>query len=222
MTPSREASAAETERAGELFRNPFHHDLAVGARVVLAPRDVLAVGPKLGCPLEEIREVAVGQPVDRLAHRPLRRVDVSLRDGVSDVAAARVQQQPEKAVVAVHAHLEEVVAAPERAELVEGLLHQRGGGDVRLSRSARPIQGGREGLLLLLESDRDLPLDRVPQLPATPPLEPFRGDGRLARHHAAADVDADGRRAHGALRGDDAADRRADAEMDVRHGRDVT
>ena len=47
------------------------------------------------------------------------------------------------------------------------------------------------------------------------------GDVELGGDHAAADVDADRRRDHGALRRDHRAHRRADADVCVRHERDV-
>ena len=74
------------------------------------------VGVELGCALDEVCEVAVGQvdPVRRAVVG--RRLDVVLGDLVADAARTGVQEQPD-AVVLVEGDLDEVVARAQRAEL---------------------------------------------------------------------------------------------------------
>src|SRR5262249_54491413 len=172
----------EAEGEGELPQDPVHHDLAVLPRVALAPLDVLAVLAELRRPGEEIGEVGIGQAVGEPLHGSLRLADVDLGDGLSDVAAPRMEQRPEHSVVLVPADLDEVIASAERPELVECLVHELPGRRVGLVAPSHPRHRGFEGLALLLEADRYLPLDRVAELLQAARVEAAGRDGGPSGH----------------------------------------
>jgi hypothetical protein len=138
--------AAERERGdrpglAERLQGRLHHQLAVVARVVLGPLDRLDVVAEVLGALRQIREVLVGQVDHPALHLPLGEGDEVRADAVADPARARVQHDPH-VLALVEAHLDEVVAGPERAE-VHGVFAFSIAGcfaTMRSKRSARPAQ----------------------------------------------------------------------------------
>jgi hypothetical protein len=136
-----------------------------------------------------------------------------------------VQHQPHAAPL-VDAQLAEVVAAAHRAELFARIArrHARCTADdflIALAEPRFPRTAGRCRRIAV----RGLPhrnhlFERVAHA-AQVRREIVGGQCQLLRDHAAADVDADRGRNDRTDRGDDAADRRALAHVDVRHDRDV-
>ena len=131
------------------------------------------------------------------------------------------------ALLFVEAHLDEVVAAAERAELLR---------PVRLAPHALADAG------MLLQDPRQVFLERLGRIApvvvlaeahrhvagdlSEHPIQAFliqiiSGKGKASCHHAAADVHADRRGDDGVLRWDHRADRCANAEVHVGHRRDV-
>src|SRR5581483_7237748 len=168
-----------------------HHLGAVGARVVLCPADRLDIIIEVPRTFGEIGEVPIRQMQLRALRVAARELDEVRADGVADAAAARMQHHPH-ALRFVQAHLDEMVAAAERAELVH---------PARLLADAFLYAG-----MLLDDAPKAL-------------VEALRRMG--ARIAVLVAVDADRRRNDRLLRRNDRADGRADAEMHVGHGGDM-
>ena len=210
-----------------------HHHLAVVAGELLRPGNGGHIVLEQRLAFLEPGQVLVGQwpgqlaPVERLA----RPGDEMRADAVADAAAARMQHGPH-ALLLVEAHLDEVVAAAERAQvrhalrladrrvLLLQLLEALGQAAV----GEQPAHRVRHAVLpAALQADaavRHRRLDAAAQLGEV--VGQVAGGKRgTHRHHAAADIDADGGRHDGAAGGDDGADGGALAQMHVRHDRHV-
>jgi hypothetical protein len=209
------------------FEHELHHLLAVRPRVVLRPADRLDVVIEVRRALGEVSEVAVGQ-IDLLGVF-LRQLDEVGADRVADAAAAGVQHHPD-APGFIEAHLDEVVAAAQRAELQRPV---RVPADA-LADAGMPLQNFSEGLaetlrcvaaraalVVLREANRHVAADLVEHAFQAFLVEIVRLQRQPRGHHAAADVDPDRGRNDGAQRRDHRADRGAYAKVHVRHGRDM-
>ena len=140
---------------------------------------------------------------------------------VADATAARVQHDPH-ATTLVDAELEEVVPRAERPELLRGAVSLLGGELGRRLVLGQPtVRVARRPVVAAPHTRGDRVLD-----PAEQRLE--RVGELVLRHvelggdHAAPDVDADGRRDHGARRRDHGADRRALPDVRIGHEGHVT
>ena len=158
-----------------------------------------------------------------------RQVDEIRGQRVADAAAARMEHDPD-AVGFIEADLDEMVAAAQRADLVHPLrelaerLQQL---RVHLSQCLEPrFEGPRrhdQGPVIgvLGPAHRDIARNLVEDALQGAFVELPRLQRQPAGHHAAADIDPDRRRDDRPARGDHRADRRTDAEMDIRHRRHV-
>ena len=209
---------------GELAHHPVHHLLAVEQGESLRPAELGDVAVELGRALDQVGEVGVRQRDPPRLHRRLGDLDVRLGDLVADAPAARVQEQPDR-VRLVEADLDEVVAAAQRAELqlpVAGVRRrvEAGLGCQRLELGDARL-GGRDDLAVVgAGRGRHGPLDLLAQGPAVG-RQVGRRELRAHGDHAAADVDADGGRHHGAERRDHRPDGGAEAQVGVGHQREV-
>jgi hypothetical protein len=92
------------------------HRRAVRHGVVLAPDHVAQIRTAGAAVDQQVVQVGVGRVDAAQAHLPLRQTVVVVGDDLADMAASRVDNDPE-GVLVVGAQLDEVVAAAERAEL---------------------------------------------------------------------------------------------------------
>ena len=76
-------------------------------------------------------------------------------------------------------------------------------------------------VVMLGTSYRHIATDLVKDLLQRPLIDVIRRDAQATGHHAATDIHADGGRNNGLVRGDHRTDGRTDAQMHVRHGRDM-
>ncbi len=218
--------APELQRDG--LHQRVHHRLALGISVPLRPEHVLQVRFGLLCANHQVREIAVFEGNALRRAGILRDPDVRCGEQVADSARAGVQQQPDLSA-RIFGNLDEVVARAERAELDECLVAQVG----RAPDERRVIDAGREPVVL----DESFRLRERPfvagadargdQLSNILEDSSFLADEvvpldvRLHGNHPAANVDADGVGHDRLLRLERAADRRAEAEVGIRHKREV-
>ncbi len=208
-----------------------HHHLAVGLRELLRPAHRADVVAEVLRAFLEIGEVRVGQ-VGLVLHRVLlRQFDEHGADRVAHAARTRVQHEPHETHF-IQADLDEVVARPERAQVlvVVGVLQLRvvaaDLGEVGLEfRPGRVDHLGRvlpraDVAALGRAAVRHGGLDRGTQR-AQVVRQVLGAQRGLAGHHPAADVDADRGRDDRLQRRDHRAHRRADAQVHVGHRRDV-
>src|SRR5438552_1021373 len=206
-----------------------HHEPAIREREVLRPAHGLHVVVEVRRALFEVREVFVGKIGQVLSHVLLGQLDEVRADLVTHSARAAVEHEPH-VVGLVQAHLDEVVACPEGAEMhdVVRVLDLPVLARDRLEPRLEPLPG------LELRRRRVLPrtlvaaarrtavrhsaLDRRAHL-AQVVRQVARGQRSTDRRHAAPDVDADGGRDDGPDGRDDAADGRSHTPVDVRHRR---
>eukprot|EP00754_Rhynchopus_humris_P044062 Rhum_TRINITY_DN3760_c0_g1::Rhum_TRINITY_DN3760_c0_g1_i1::g.11956::m.11956 len=222
--------------AAECVEHGLHHELAVLLRVLLRPADGFDVVVEVVAAFADVGEVLVGEVAEVLAHVLLRKLDEREADCVAHAARPRVQHKPHL-VVLVEVHLQEVVARPQRPQVVVVVRERQ----PRVPRR-QPVEAGLQVLLphllhtvrrrappparveaplpVVRAAVRDEHLDVRAQL-AQRVGEVVRGQRRLRGDHAAADVDADGA-------GDDRADGRDDrahrgrlAVVHVRHDGNV-
>ena len=95
----------------------LEHQLAVETRILLRPAHRLDVRVEGRCVLAQVGEIAIGQGHTAILQLTLRDLDVGGADPVPRSTRARVQDEPDIAVL-VQAQLAEVVAATHRAELL--------------------------------------------------------------------------------------------------------
>ncbi len=204
-----------------------HHQLAVLPGVVLRPLHRFDVVGEMAAALLEIRKVLVRQVGQVLAHVCLGQFDEQVANGIAHAPGAAVQHEPD-AVGLVQAHLDEMVAAAQRPQVmtVIGLLQPRvlvgdgleapgqlRPGLVRLGWHIGPgaLVTFAEGLAM-----RHGVLDGIAQ--AMQVVRQVAGVQRRARgDHAAADIHTHRSGNDCANRGNDAADGRALAQVHVRH-----
>ena len=214
---------------GQMAMHRVQHQLdhlgAVRARVVLRPADRLDVIIEMLRALGKVRQVAVRELQLGSFRVALGELDEVGADGVADAAASRVQHHPD-AVRLVQAHLDEVIAAAERAELMHparvpadalldaGMLCQdarQAAAEVLRRLDARVV------VLVLLDADRDVAGDLVKHLAQGRLVEVVGGERQPRGDHAAADVDTDRRRDDRLERRNHRSHCRANPQMHVGH-----
>src|ERR1700676_400498 len=161
-TEARQLDLAVTQR----LERVLHHDLAVGASVVLGPTHRFHVGVERRRVFGEVSQVAIGDRHAGALELLVRAFDVERADAVAHAARAGVQDEPNVARF-VEAELAEVVAAAHRAELLAHVA----GRDLRCAlhhpvvalaeiRHPRALRGRRRVAVRGL-ADRDHVLDRL-------------------------------------------------------------
>jgi hypothetical protein len=181
----------------------------------------------------EIGQIAVRQPGEMLPHVRLRQFDERAANGVADAARPGVQHQPH-ALGLIEAHLDEVIAGAQRTQVlvVVGALQARVFLNEALEarQQYRPVRVDPIRRVLPTAFVTPAATDRAPvrygaldgTAQAMQIVGQVGGVQRRARgDHPAADVHAHRRRDDRAARRDDAAYRRALAEMYIRHHRQM-
>src|SRR5918994_1816588 len=97
----------------------MQHQRAVVGRIVLRPAQTLDVHLELHRPLIQPREIPIAELALLTLGNLTRHADRRLADRLADVARSGMQHDPHD-VRLIEAQLDEVVAAAERSELLEG------------------------------------------------------------------------------------------------------
>src|SRR6266851_1071427 len=229
------------ERRADRAQRGRHHRLAVHHGEALRPADGFDIVFEILLALRQVSEILVRQIDEPAPHMLLGALDEIAADGVADAARARMQHHPHP-LLGVEAHLDEMVAGPERAEMVRRPL----AGTLQLRMLADDqFQAGDEIVPTIVAAERAMgrlrnvaPGATIGGATVICAAMRHRGLDRGAdageavrqiagaelgprRHHPAANIDADRRRHDGAKRRNDAAHRRAHAPMYVRHRRNM-
>src|SRR5699024_8456252 len=95
------------------------HEITVQRRVILCPQQIRDVVIEFRGALEEIGEIRIFQFQFHAAGDVLRLGDMALGEAIADSTGAGMQNEPDR-LRAVEADLDEMIPAPERAELAVG------------------------------------------------------------------------------------------------------
>ena len=210
-------------------QHQFQHRLPVLHRVILRPVHGFDVIIEVLRAFGEIGQIPIRQLNHPTLHVLARQLDEIVGHGIADAPTAGMQHDPDLAGL-VQTDLDEMVAAAQGAhlvrpfgELAEGFQQLRMAPGQRFQSGLERTHGlGQYPIIgMLAATDGHIPADLVEDFLEGLFIEVVSRDRQACRHHAAADIDAHGRRNDGLARGDDRADGGADAEMDIGHGGDM-
>src|SRR6516225_4867809 len=217
--------------SADRFDDLAHHEIAIDAGEVLSPFDRFDVIAEMFGVLRKVCQILVGQILNEFLQVFPGKLDEVGAHAVADAAGTAVQEEPD-GLGLVDTNLDEVVAGAQGAEVVRvipavelGMFFEDG--------LVTVFELGTPDLKIAVGDDVPSALVTLASVICSSVGHGFFDCGTdgvkivrkvagveigLDGHHAAADVDADGRGDNRAFGRDDAADRCADAPVNVGHG----